>query len=96
MDKTSQQSPDREALRPSREAAIFLLCLGGGVLIMPLLLYVAGQPVLGPYANGGYLQLLGDILRALASGSLAFWLFILEPYLAVWMWRLCRWAWHLK
>ena len=97
MDKTSQQPPqDHEVLNPRHEPVIFLLSLGVGVLIMPLLLYLAGQPVLGPYANGGYLQLLADILKALATGSFAFWLFVLGPYLAVWVWRLWRLAWRLR
>jgi hypothetical protein len=34
------------------------------------------------------------VLRALAAGALPFWLLILGPYAAVWVWRLWRWSWR--
>ena len=77
-----------------REALTLLLCLLLGLLIGPALLYLVAQPVLGPYANGGYLRLMGDLFRALAVGSLPFWLFVLGPYGAVWVWRIWRWSWR--
>jgi hypothetical protein len=76
------------------ELLTLLLCLALGVLVAPAMLYVAGQQVFGPYANGGYLRLLSDILKAMAGGSLPFWLFALGPYGAVWTWRLWRWSWR--
>jgi hypothetical protein len=63
------------------------------VLIMPLFIWVAGQLILGPYANGGPIALLSDHVRALASGSLASWVVALFPYVAgvVGRWIVTRW-----
>ena len=75
-----------------RELLTILLCLLLGLLLGPALVYLAGQPVLGPYANGGYPRFMGDMLRSLATGSLPFWLFALGPYGVVWVWRVLRWS----
>lgn len=80
----------------TREVLTLLLSLALGLLVAPILVYGVGQQALGPYANGGYLQLMGDILGNLARGSLPFWLFVLGPYVAVWVWRTLRWCWLSK
>jgi hypothetical protein len=72
---------------PQRELALLLVALGLGLLLMPLLVWVAGTIALGPYANGGFGALLGDFLRGLADGSLACWLVLAGPYLLLWLWR---------
>jgi len=61
-----------------------------GVLLMPLLVWVAGMVALGAYANGGFGALLGDFLRGLAEGSLACWLVLAGPYLVLSLVRLLR------
>ena len=71
-----------------------LLCLALGLLVGPVLVYLVGLPVLGPYTNGGVLRLMGDIFKSLALGSLPFWLFALGPYGVVWVWRIWRWSWR--
>lgn len=58
-----------------------LLC---GLVIMPLLIWVAGNRVLGPYTHGqnlhaGPLALLGDFFVGLAHGSAIFWVVALGP-----------------
>ncbi len=78
--------------RPQRELALALLGLLLGVLLMPLLVWVAGMVALGPYANGGFGALLGDYLRGLAEGSLACWLVLAGPYLVMSLVRLLRLA----
>jgi hypothetical protein len=78
--------------RPQRELALMLLGLLLGVLLMPLLVWVAGTVALGPYANGGFGALLGDFLRGLAEGSLACWLVLAGPYLLLSLVRLLRLA----
>ncbi len=70
--------------RLQRELIIFgaeLLC---GVLIVPLLIWVAGNKVLGGYTHGpsqhaGPGALLGDFFVGLAHGSSVFWLVALGP-----------------
>jgi hypothetical protein len=78
--------------RPQRELALALLGLLLGVLLMPLLVWLAGTVALGPYANGGFSALLGDFLGGLAEGSLACWLVLAGPYLVLSLVRLLRLA----
>jgi len=74
----------------SHELVTLLLCLGAGVVAMPLLIWVVGSQTLGAYANGGPLNLWRDFFMALGTGSRAYWLVALGPYGAVWAWRLLR------
>ena len=58
-----------------------LLC---GVVVVPLLIWVAGNKVLGGYTHGpnqhaGPGALLGDFFVGLAHGSSVFWLVALGP-----------------
>ena len=78
----------------TRELLTLALALVLGLLIAPAVVYAVGKAVLGDYANGGYLSLMSDVMRSLATGALPFWLLILGPYAAVWVWRLWRWSWR--
>jgi hypothetical protein len=78
--------------RPQRELALALLGLLLGLVLMPLLVWVAGVIALGPYANGGFGALFGDFLRGLAEGSFACWLVLAGPYLVLTLVRLLRLA----
>jgi hypothetical protein len=51
-----------------------------GLLLMPILVWIAGRMTLGEYTHGGLFALWGDYLRGLASGELAFWIMLLGPY----------------
>jgi hypothetical protein len=78
----------------TRELLTLALAVLLGLVIAPTIVYVMGQAVLGDYAHGGYLALMSDVLRALAVGTLPFWLLVLAPYAAVWVWRILRWSWR--
>jgi hypothetical protein len=78
----------------TRELLTLALSLLLGLLVAPAVVYGVGHKVLGDYAHGGYASLMGDVLRALAAGAVPFWLLILGPYAAVWVWRLWRWSWR--
>jgi hypothetical protein len=87
--------PPREQLMQLRDSygtlphALRLLIIYGaallfGVLVVPLLLWVAGNRILGPYTHGqdlhaGPLALLGDFLVGLGHGSAVFWAVALGP-----------------
>jgi hypothetical protein len=73
-----------------RELITIGLCLLGGLLLVPVAIWLVGNRLLGPYGNGGLWPLLGDFLRGLAGGSSAFWVVALGPYAAVWVVRLLR------
>ncbi len=54
-----------------------------GLIVLPLLIYMAGQLTLGPYASGsGSLgAFIGDYYSGLVHGSGAVWWVVLGPYL---------------
>jgi hypothetical protein len=87
-------SPTREQQRPAgtsyltprarRELLVLGAALLCGVLVMPLLVWVVGNRVLGPYTHGqnthaGPLALLADFLLGLLHGSAVFWAMALGP-----------------
>lgn len=75
-----------------RELTILGILLACGLFIIPLLIWVVGSAVLGPYADGGPFALLVDFFNGLRSGSLVYWCVVFGPYLLVMALRGC---WHL-
>jgi len=65
---------------PAGEGLLALLCLLGGALVIPCLIWIVGRIVLGPYAHGGVLALLGDFYAGLGRGSPPYWTVALGPY----------------
>lgn len=75
-----------------RELATLALALAFGLLVMPPLIWIAGQLTLGDYARdysgtptGGPLALWADFFAGLASGSLGYWTVLLGPWV-IWKW----------
>jgi hypothetical protein len=67
-----------------RELIIYAVALVCGLVLMPLLIWFAGNHVLGPYthdqnAHAGPLALLGDFCVGLLHGSAVFWAVALGP-----------------
>jgi hypothetical protein len=78
----------RELSGAQRALLLYALALLVGVLIVPLLVWVVGNRVLGPYTQGqnthaGALALLQDFFVGLAHGSAVFWAVALGPLLIV-------------
>jgi hypothetical protein len=82
-----------------RALVLYGLAVLFGVLIVPLLLWVAGNRILGPYTQGQNLHagpgaLLQDFLVGLGHGSAVFWAVALGPavflLLLRLLWRLVR------
>jgi hypothetical protein len=70
--------------RARRGLLVYGVALLVGVILMPLLVWVVGNRVLGPYTHGqnthaGPLALLGDFLVGLLHGSAVFWGVALGP-----------------
>ena len=83
----------RSLSRAQRELILFGAALIFGVLLMPLLIWVGGNRVLGPYTHGpdphaGALALLGDFLIGLWHGSAVFWSVALGPAVFILLVRL--------
>jgi hypothetical protein len=76
-----------------REAIIFGIAFAGGLLLMPFLIWLVGNRVLGGYTHGpdlhaGPVKLLGDFFVGLAHGSVIFWCVAVGPYLLILLARL--------
>jgi len=74
--------------RLQRELIIFAAELVCGLLVVPLLIWVAGNRVLGGYTHGPNLHagpgaLLADFFTGLGNGSSVFWLVALGPAILV-------------
>ena len=79
--------------RARRELIIYGAALVFGVLLMPLLVWVVGNRLLGPYTHGqnphaGPLALLADFLVGLGHGSAVFWAVALGPAVVLLLVRL--------
>ena len=78
----------------AREGLLLAGALAGGALLLPLLIWVVGGAVLGPYRDGGPLRLLGDFMRLLGQGSLAAWIVLFGPYLVLSLGRVTLALWR--
>jgi len=83
--------------RVRRELLIYGVALICGLLLMPLLIWFAGNRVLGPYTHGqnphaGPLALLADFFTGLAHGSAVFWVVALGPAGLLLLGRLLVWV----
>jgi len=79
--------------RVRRELIILGAALLTGLVVMPFLIWAAGNRVLGPYTHGqnpraGPFALLADIFVGLVHGSLVFWVVALGPAVLLWLLRL--------
>lgn len=84
----------RALSRLQRELIIFAAELVCGLVVVPLLIWVAGNRVLGGYTHGtnphaGPGALLGDFFAGLGNGSTVFWLVALGPAILVSLVRAC-------
>ena len=61
------------------ELLLSAACLAVGLLLMPCLIWIIGRLVLGPYAHGSIVALLGDFYVGLAHGAPVFWVVALGP-----------------
>lgn len=88
MPPTEEPVPTQGLTRTQRELIVFGAALGLGILVMPLLIWLAGNRVLGPYVHGenpkaGPWGLFADYVVGLAHGSAVFWAVALGPAVLV-------------
>lgn len=76
-----------DAIIVRRELLMFGIAMACGLILMPLLIWVIGNRILGPYthvqdpsAGTGPLRLLADFFAGLSHGSAVFWCVALGPY----------------
>lgn len=78
-----------------KEAALFLVLLFFGFVLMPIGIYLVGQKVFGDYGGYGYADFFGILSGKIRSGELVAWFLVLSPYL---VWQITRttifgWRW---
>ena len=92
-----QDTPKRERSLGvfKRELVIFGIAVACGLILMPFLIWMVGNRVLGPYTHGqdasagtGPLRLLADYFSGLVHGSIVFWCVALGPYFLLWLARI--------
>lgn len=72
----------------NRELRGLLVGVLAGAVVLPMLIWVVGRIMFGPYGNGGLFALWADFARQLVDGSLAAWIVLAAPY-SLWLgWRL--------
>jgi hypothetical protein len=84
-------------MRLKRHLAWLAAALAFAAAVLPFLVYFTGTQTLGPYANGGPLQFVGDYYASLAQMQTAAWTLLLGPVALVIIWRvLVAYAWPTK
>ena len=96
-DDESPDAPPRLPPRVRRELIVLGIALVCGLVLMPFLIWYAGNRVLGPYSHGqnphgGPAALLQDYLSGLLHGSGVFWAVALGPLLLLLLLRLIVWV----
>jgi hypothetical protein len=70
-----------------RELLIFGIAVACGLFVVPLLIWMVGNRILGPYvhtqdptAGTGPMRLIADFFGGLTHGSIIFWCVVAGPY----------------
>lgn len=88
----ARRNPTNLLMTLNREARVLLGALIFGAVGLPLLVWISGRTLLGPYANGGMFAILGDFFTLLYSGSVSAWILLLAPYVLLGALRLAAWG----
>ena len=73
------------------EAITFGLALLFGLIVMPVLIFIAGHVSLKPYVNGGVFALYGDFYKGLFKPRPSYWLVLAGPVVFLSLLRVFRW-----
>ena len=73
--------------RLAREILLALALLAFGLIVLPALVYIVGQLIIGAY-DDGLMGLYGAIAESLTAGNAFAWLLVLAPYLCIQLIRL--------
>jgi hypothetical protein len=73
------------------EAMTFGLAVLAGLLVMPVLIYLAGLIALQAYANGGVFSLYYDWFKGLFELRPSFWAVVFGPLVFLTLFRVFRW-----
>jgi hypothetical protein len=77
-----------------KELALLLVLLFTGFVLVPIVIYLIGQNLLGQFGGYGYGDFFGDLSGKIRSGDATAWFFVLSPYLVWQTLRLTLHAWR--
>jgi hypothetical protein len=77
-----------------KEAAVFLVLLFVGLVILPICIWFLGNAVFGAYDGAGYSDFFGTLTGKIRSGNLVAWFLVLSPWIVWQCLRLIAFGWR--
>ena len=77
-----------------KEAAVFLVLLFVGLVLMPVCVWFVGNAIFGAYDGAGYSDFFGTLSAKIRSGNLVAWFLVLSPWIIWQCLRLIAFAWR--
>jgi hypothetical protein len=77
-----------------KEAALLLVMLFFGIVLLPIAIWVVGDFVFGAYGGSGYGDFFSSLSGKLRSGNGVAWFLVFSPWLALQVVRLALVAWR--
>jgi hypothetical protein len=77
-----------------KEAAVFLVLLFVGLVLLPICIWFVGNAVFGAYDGAGYSDFFGTLSGKIRSGNLVAWFLVLSPWIVWQCLRLIAFGWR--
>lgn len=77
-----------------KEAAVFLVLLLIGLVLLPICIWVVGNAVFGAYDGAGYSDFFGTLSGKIRSGNPVAWFLVLSPWIVWQCLRLIAFGWR--
>ena len=77
-----------------KEAAVFLILLLIGLVLLPICIWVVGNAVFGAYEGAGYADFFGTLSGKIRSGNPVAWFLVLSPWIVWQCLRLIAFGWR--
>lgn len=78
----------------TREAALFLVLLFVGFVLLPIAIWFVGAALFGDYGGNGYWDFFATLSGKIRSGDRVAWFLILSPYLGIMALRFMVWSYR--
>jgi len=93
VNTTTRPGPIRQ--RATKEVALLVGLLFLGLIGVPIIIYLVGQTVFGPYRGVGFADFFGTLGGKIREGDTVAWFLVLSPYLSWQCLRLVAFGWRL-
>ena len=77
-----------------KEAAVFLVLLLIGLVLLPICIWFVGNAVFGAYEGAGYSDFFGTLSGKIRSGNPVAWFLVLSPWIVWQCLRLIAFGWR--